>query len=241
MKNQNIKAALFDLDGVVVFTDRYHYLAWKQLAEEEGWDFDEQINNRLRGIPRLASLDEILKHNQLELPMEEKILLAERKNRYYVELLQNISEEDIYPGALEFIRRLRAHGVVTALCSSSKNAELVLDRLKIGDLFDAIVTGHDIKNAKPDPEIFLLGAERMGIPVFHCVVFEDAKAGILGAKAARMKTVGVGNREETEKIADQFIMSYEEINIDTFLESGRKQPLPIDENKIIERDFDGKR
>lgn len=237
MKNQNIKAALFDLDGVIVFTDKYHYLAWKKLADEEGWAFDEQVNNRLRGIPRLASLEEILKHNNVELPMEKKLVLMERKNEYYVKLLENINEGDIYPGAVEFIKKLRERNVLISLCSSSKNAELVLNSLGIADLFDAIVTGHDIKNAKPDPEIFLLGAERLKMPVFHCVVFEDAKAGIEGAQAAKMKTVGVGNREETEKLADQFIMSYDEIDIDTFLESGRKQPLPVDENKIIEKEF----
>lgn len=238
MKNHNIKAVLFDLDGVIVFTDKYHYLAWKKIADEQGWEFDEQVNNRLRGIPRLASLEEILKHNHIELPMEKKLELMEQKNDYYVKLLEDINEADIYPGAVNFIRKLRERGTKISLCSSSKNAELVLNSLGISDLFDAIVTGHDIKNAKPDPEIFLLGAKRLSMPVFHCVVFEDAMAGIQGAKAAQMKTVGVGNREETEKIADQFIMNYDEIDIDTFLESGRKQPLPVDEDKIIEREFD---
>lgn len=238
MKNYNIKAALFDLDGVIVFTDKYHYLAWKQLADEQGWKFDEEVNNRLRGIPRLASLEEILKHNGIELPLEEKIVLMNQKNDYYVELLQNINEEDIYPGAVEFLKKLRARGIKISLCSSSKNAPLVLEKLGLTELFDAVVTGHDIQNAKPDPEIFLLGAKKLRMPAFHCVVFEDAKAGVEGAIAAKMKTVGVGNREETEELADQFIENYEEIDIDTFLESGRKQPLPIDENKMMEVGFD---
>ena len=238
MKNYNIKAALFDLDGVIVFTDKYHYLAWKKLADEQGWDFDEQVNNRLRGIPRLASLEEILKHNQIELPMEEKMILMERKNQYYVKLLEQINENDVYPGVVDFLKKLRAKGIRISLCSSSKNALLVLNSLGIADLFDEIVTGADIKNAKPDPEIFLLGAKRLNMPAFHCVVFEDAKAGIEGAKAAKMKTVGVGNREETEKLADQFIERYDEIDVETFLESGRKQPLPVDETKIIEGEFD---
>ena len=238
MKNHNIKAALFDLDGVIVFTDKYHYLAWKKIADEKGWDFDETVNNRLRGIPRLASLEEILKHNGVTLPEEEKLALADRKNKYYVELLDNINEGDIYPGAVEFLKKLRAHGTRISLCSSSKNADLVLSKLGLADLFDAVITGHDVKKAKPDPEIFLLGAERLGIPDFHCVVFEDARAGIMGAKAAKMRTVGVGNREETEDIADQFIVSYDEIDVDTFLESGRKQPLPVSEDKLIEEGFD---
>ena len=177
---------MFDLDGVIVFTDKYHYLAWKKIADEKGWDFDETVNNRLRGIPRLASLEEILKHNGVTLPEEEKLALADRKNKYYVELLDNINEGDIYPGAVEFLKKLRAHGTMISLCSSSKNADLVLSKLGLADLFDAVITGHDVKKAKPDPEIFLLGAERLGIPDFHCVVFEDARAGIMGAKAAKM-------------------------------------------------------
>ncbi|MBR5500366.1 MAG: beta-phosphoglucomutase [Clostridia bacterium] len=209
MRNYNIKAALFDLDGVIVFTDKYHYLAWKQLSDEQGWDFNETVNNRLRGIPRLASLEEILKHNNIDLPLEEKIVLMNRKNDYYVKLLEQINPDDVYPGSVEFIKKLRARGILISLCSSSKNAPLVLEKLGLTELFDAVVTGHDIKNAKPDPEIFLLGAKRLNMPVFHCVVFEDAKAGIEGARAARMKTVGVGNKEETEKLADTFIMSYD--------------------------------
>ncbi|MBE6940861.1 MAG: beta-phosphoglucomutase [Ruminococcaceae bacterium] len=240
MKNHNIKAALFDLDGVIVFTDKYHYLAWKRLADERGWEFDENVNNRLRGIPRLASLEEILKHNHLELPAEEKLALAEIKNGYYIELLSRINEGDIYPGAVDFIRALRQRGIRIALCSSSKNAQPVLDRLGLAELFDVIVTGHDICNAKPDPEIFLLAAKKLRMPAFHCVVFEDAKAGIQGALAAKMRTVGVGNREETEELAACFIERYEEIDIDTFLESGAKQPMPVDENAIIEVGFNPK-
>jgi len=240
MKNHNIRAALFDLDGVIVFTDKYHYLAWKQLADEQGWEFDEQVNNRLRGIPRLASLEEILKHNNIDYPMEKKIEFMEAKNNYYVELLKNINQDDVYPGAVDFLKKLRARGTKISLCSSSKNAELVLGSLGLTDLFDAIVTGHDIKNAKPDPEIFLLGAKRLNMPIFHCVVFEDAKAGIEGAIAAGMRTVGVGNREETEELAEQFIESYDEIDVDTFLECGAKQPLPVDPDAIIEKEFNPK-
>lgn len=240
MKNHNIKGVLFDLDGVIVFTDKYHYSAWKQLSDEMGWKFDEKVNNRLRGIPRSASLEIILAHNQAELPTDKKNELLNRKNEYYVKLLENISKEDLYPGAIDFIKSLRAKGTKIALCSSSKNAELVLEKLAISDLFDAIVTGNDIEKAKPDPEIFLLGADRLGIPAFHCVVFEDAKAGIEGAIAAGMKSVGVNNQEETEALADQFIVNYNEIDIDTFLESGRKQPFPVHATKMIELGFDRK-
>ena len=112
MRNYNIKAALFDLDGVIVFTDKYHYLAWKQLSDEQGWDFNETVNNRLRGIPRLASLEEILKHNNIDLPLEEKIVLMNRKNDYYVKLLEQINPGDVYPGSVEFIKKLRRRAPV---------------------------------------------------------------------------------------------------------------------------------
>ncbi len=237
MKNQNIKAALFDLDGVVVFTDKYHYLAWKKICDEQGWDFNEQVNNRLRGIPRIASLEEILKHNNTDLPYEEKERLASIKNEYYLQLLQDLNESDIYTGSVEFIKKLREKGVKIALCSSSKNAPFVLQKLNIAHLFDAVVTGKDIKNAKPDPEIFLKGAEWLGIPYQHAVVFEDSLVGIQGARAGKMKSVGVGNREETEELADQFITDYGEIDIDTFIECGKIKPMPIDENAIIENEF----
>ncbi len=236
-KNQNIRAALFDLDGVVVFTDKYHYLAWKTLCDQKGWAFDEKVNNRLRGIPRIHSLEEILKHNGIELEQGEKEQLADLKNRYYVELLQQLNQTDIYEGSLEFIKRLREKNVKIALCSSSKNAPFVLQKLGIGELFDAVVTGADITCAKPDPEIFLKGAERVGVPCRHCAVFEDSLAGIRGAKAAKMKTVGVGNREETEASADLFITDYGDIDVEAFVESGKLRRMPVDQNAIVEADF----
>lgn len=220
MINEIIKACLFDLDGVLVFTDRFHYLAWKSVADENGWDFNEEVNNRLRGIPRLASLNEILKYNRTDISDEEKRRVMDLKNRRYVELLGNIGEKDIYPGAFDFIRRMRAKGVKIALCSSSKNAGLVLDRLGVRDLFDTVVTGNDITKAKPDPQIFLLAAERLGIHPFHCAVFEDSLAGIRGATDGGMKTVGVGNRAEVADVAMEYIDSYEEIDLDHFIESG---------------------
>ncbi len=152
MKNQNIKAALFDLDGVVVFTDKYHYLAWKRLADENGWEFDEKVNNRLRGIPRIASLEEILKYNGIDLPYEEKERLADIKNTYYKELLNELNPSDIYKGSVEFIEELRKRNVKIALCSSSKNADFVLEKLGLSYLFDKVVPGIDIINSKPHPD-----------------------------------------------------------------------------------------
>ena len=237
MKNQNIKAALFDLDGVVVFTDKYHYLAWKRLADENGWAFDEKVNNRLRGIPRIASLEEILKYNGVDLPYAEKERLAEVKNTYYKELLTGINLSDIFKGSVEFIEELKKHNVKTAVCSSSKNAKYVLEKLGLSHLFDKIVTGNDISHSKPHPEVFLKGAQRLGIPAFHCVVFEDALAGIQAGKAAKMRTVGVGNREEIEEYADQFISDYSEIDVPVFLESGKIKSYPVNETSFIEDGF----
>lgn len=236
MINYVIKAALFDLDGVVAFTDKYHYLAWKKVSDEQGWEFDEEINNKLRGIPRMASLEVILNHNGVNISEEEKELIAKCKNDYYVELLKEINESDIYSGVLPFIAKLREKGVKTAICSSSKNADAVLKYLNIESYFDAVVTGNDIQRAKPDPQVFTMGAEKLGIPPYHCVVFEDAYTGIQGAKAAGMRNCGVGN-SETEDIADEFIRDYREIDIECFLESGRKDFFKADGYHLHEKPF----
>lgn len=240
MKNQVIKAALFDLDGVVVFTDKYHYLAWKKLADENGWEFDENVNQRLRGIPRIASLEEIFKHNNIDLPSEEKERLANIKNEYYVKMLENLNSGDIFTGAPEFIKALRDRGIKVSLCSSSKNAEFVLNKLGLTSLFDAVVSGKDIVNAKPDPEVFLKGAEALGISRFNCAVFEDAKVGIEAARKAGMKAVGVKNKEETYELSHQFINDYTEIDVDTFIETGKIKKMPLCETALVEKNFDKK-
>lgn len=217
-----IRAALFDLDGVVVFTDRYHYLSWKRLCDEKGWDFNEEVNHRLRGIPRMASLLEILDHNRRVLPLDEREALCEKKNAYYLELLEGINEGDLYPGVVAFLQALKARGVLLGLCSSSKNAQRVLDLLNLSPLFDTVVTGHDFKHAKPDPEVFLTGAARLRVPPFHCVVFEDAYSGVQAARAAKMRCIGVGSPEVLTN-AVETIQRYEEIDLDALLDTGRPQ------------------
>ena len=201
-----IAAAIFDLDGVIVRSDRYHYQAWKQLADEEGWNFDEELNHQLRGVSRLASLQIILDHNQAAPTAAEKERCAERKNGYYRSLLAHISHEDLLPGALEAIRAFRLGGLRTAVASGSKNAAFILEQLAITDLFDALVTGHDVQRPKPDPQLFLLAAERLGIEPARCVVFEDAPAGIAAAIHGGMDSIGVGSvaqlREARRVIAD---------------------------------------
>ncbi|MFW6303317.1 MAG: beta-phosphoglucomutase, partial [Candidatus Sumerlaeota bacterium] len=225
MIHHQIRAVLFDLDGVVVFTDKYHYLGWKKLADDMGWEFDEEINHQLRGIPRIASLEVMLRHNGVEMPMEEKKRLANQKNEYYKELLKNISADDLYPGIIDFLESLKSAGVAMGLCSSSKNAQTVLDALDLSQYFGAVVTGNDIVNAKPDPEIFLKGAKGLAIPPFHCVVFEDAESGVEAALAAGMKCIGVGKPELLPSAAET-ITDYADIDIEAMLDSGRTRMPP---------------
>jgi beta-phosphoglucomutase len=217
--SRRIQGVIFDLDGVVVFTDRYHYLGWKRLADEQGWSFDETLNHQLRGVSRMQSLQIILDHNNLTLAEEEKERLASIKNEYYKGYLSRMSPDDVYPGSLEFVRKLRSAGAMTALASSSKNAQTVLDSLGIAELFDAVVTGHDLSRTKPDPQIFQLSAERLGLEPDRCIVFEDAESGVEAAQAAGMYDVGVGPAERLPG-ASQCIERYEEIDIDALLARG---------------------
>ncbi|MDD5348571.1 MAG: beta-phosphoglucomutase [Chthoniobacteraceae bacterium] len=222
--NKKIQAALFDLDGVVVFTDKYHYLAWKELSDENGWDFSEEINTGCRGVPRMESLEVILRHNRVELSHEQKTALADRKNRRYVELLRTIGPADIYPGVVPFLKTLREKGLRTGLCSSSRNAKLVLENLKLAPLFDRVVTGDEVAKAKPNPEIFLLGASRLGMESAACVVFEDAPSGVDAALAAGMSCVGVGSAEQLP-LAPSHIQDYCEIDMDALIQTGLAKPL----------------
>ena len=214
-----MKAALFDLDGVVVFTDRYHYLAWKRLADENGWAFDERLNDRCRGVPRLASLRVILDHNDICLSNTEANELADCKNAYYLELLHGVSAHDLYPGAVPFIRELRRLGFRIALCSSSRNAALVLDRLGITPLFDAIVTGEHLTRPKPDPQIFLLASQLLGVLPRRCVVFEDAESGVEAARRAGMRCLGVGPAQRLT-LADMTFTDYATLDPDLLFPQG---------------------
>ncbi|MFP4151809.1 MAG: beta-phosphoglucomutase [Alkalispirochaeta sp.] len=215
-----MKAVIFDLDGVVVYTDAYHYKAWKKLADDEGWAFDESLNDQLRGISRMASLQVILDHNGIDLPEEKKVALATRKNEDYKAFLSEIDESALVDGAIPFIKALRDRGVKTGLGSSSRNAMMVLESLGITDLFDAIVTGADISRSKPDPEIFLKGTERLGVDPAETVVFEDASSGVDAAQAGGMVAVGFGPSEGLDH-AEIRVLSYDEIDIDTFVATGR--------------------
>ncbi len=190
------KAALFDLDGVVVFSDVFHYRAWKQLADEQGWEFDEAVNEGCKGVPRMASLDVILRHNGVSLAENEKAGLAARKNASYVASLEEIDNSSLVPGVREWIETLQQSAVPLGLCSSSKNASLILDKLDLTGFFKTVVTGHDIEHPKPHPEIFLQGACGCGVLPEDAVVFEDAASGIAAALAAGCRSVGGGRPED---------------------------------------------
>ncbi len=224
--SHRIQAALFDLDGVICFTDKYHYLSWKMLADERGWDFDEELNHRLRGIPRMASLQVILDHNGVALSAQEKEACCAAKNAHYQELIEEMGADDLYPGVLDFLHALRGEGVRLGLCSSSGNAALVLDRLGLTPLFGAVVTVHDVERAKPAPDLFLRAAERLGAAPEGCVAFEDAEAGIEAARAAGMAVVGVGPPEALPD-APACIRDYAEVDLEALLETGRPSRRPI--------------
>lgn len=190
----DIKACLFDLDGVLVDTAGYHYQAWKRLANELGFDFTEEQNEQLKGISRIHSLELVLNWGHAGNKTEaEKLKLAERKNEWYVEMISRMEPSEILPGALGFLKEARSQGLLTALGSASKNAAIILERTGLSSLFDAIVDGNTVSASKPDPEVFLKGAELLGVPAASCVVFEDAAAGVRAAKAAGMKAVGIGS------------------------------------------------
>lgn len=194
------KAIIFDLDGVLVFTDHYHYLAWKKLADRLGIYFDENINNRLRGVSRMASLEIILERNTgRELSLKEKTALAEEKNGYYRELLRQMTPDSVAPQVRETLSRLRGRGYRLAIGSSSKNTRTILERTNLLDAFDAVSDGNNITRSKPDPEVFLKAAQFLGVCPQACAVVEDARAGIDAALAGGMLAVGIGEAAQYAK------------------------------------------
>ena len=186
-----IKAVIFDLDGVIVSTDDCHYEAWKKMADEEGIYFDKTINNRLRGVSRMESLEIVLERAEKAYSEDEKLALAERKNSYYKEFITKLTPDDILPGAMNTLEELKTNGIKVAIGSSSKNTPVILKQIGLSDYFDAVSDGNNITNSKPDPEVFLKAADMLGIPYGECMIVEDADAGIEAGKRAGMKTVSV--------------------------------------------------
>jgi beta-phosphoglucomutase len=187
------KAVIFDLDGVIVTTDDCHYRAWKRLADEEGIHFDRALNERLRGVSRMESLAIVLEESPRPYSDQQKQEMAGRKNGYYREMIKELTPRDILPGVLELLEALKQNNVKIAIGSSSKNSLAILKQVGLESSFDAVADGNDIKRSKPDPEVFLVAARKMGIDPQDCIVVEDADAGIEAAKAAGMLALGVGS------------------------------------------------
>ncbi len=190
-----IKGVIFDLDGVLVSTDEYHYLAWKFIADREGIPFDREINHRQRGVSRMESLEVLLEQASRRYSDAEKLALAEDKNRHYVEFLSRIRPEDTLPGARACLQALRRLGIKVAVGSSSRNTPMILRQTCLEELLDAVADGNDISRSKPDPEVFLLAAERLGLAPAECLVVEDAPAGIEAGRRAGMPCLGIGTEE----------------------------------------------
>lgn len=190
---KGIKGVIFDLDGVIVSTDECHYLAWKQMADDENIYFDRRINERLRGVSRAESLEIILERSQKKYSDSQKLALSDRKNETYKSLIKKLTERDILPGVRNILAVCEETGLKTAIGSSSKNTKAILERIGLGKAFDAVVDGNDIARSKPDPEVFLKAAERISLPPAACLVVEDAEAGVEAALAGGMKVLAVGS------------------------------------------------
>jgi len=187
---KEIKAFIFDLDGVITDTAEYHYKSWQSLADEEDLFFNREVNEKLRGVSRMASLDIILDGKEVD--EDTKKEWTDRKNAYYQKYLEEITKENILDDMEAKLKRLKADGYKIAVGSSSRNARKVLKQLKIYDMFDAISDGNSVDNAKPAPDLFLHTAKKLGLKPEECVVLEDAESGVEAALAANMKAVGVG-------------------------------------------------
>ena len=206
-----MKAFIFDLDGVLVDTAKYHYIAWKTIGTSFNFNLTETQNESLKGISRTDSLDLMLEWAGTEMNLEQKEVLLRQKNEHYLELIQEMDRTEILPGVLTILDFAKDNNVPVALGSASKNAQLILKKLDLLPYFDSIVDGTHVTHSKPNPEVFLLGAKNLKTPANQCVVFEDAAAGVAAAKAAQMVAVGIGDAKELAA-ADYIFSSLESID-----------------------------
>lgn len=191
---KEIKGVIFDLDGVLVDTAVFHFQAWKRLAQELGFDFTEIENEQLKGVSRIASLEKILNWAGVDASESEKIEMAERKNRWYLDLVEQMKADEILPGSLELLHWLKKNGYQVALGSASKNAPLILEKTGMISFFDVLVDGNSVSLSKPNPEVFLKAARDLKLLPEVCLVFEDAQAGVDAARAAGMNVIGIGSK-----------------------------------------------
>ncbi|GFI31279.1 MAG: beta-phosphoglucomutase [Lachnospiraceae bacterium] len=194
------QAVIFDLDGVICSTDQYHYLAWKEIADDEGIYFDEQINNRLRGVSRMESLEIILEKASRTYAEDEKSALAEKKNQIYRKLLERMTPAELSEDVAGTLKELKKRGVKIAIGSSSKNTPVILKQIGLSGSFDAVSDGNNITKSKPDPEVFLTAAGMLKEDAKSCLVVEDAQAGVAAAKAGGFDCAGIGEASEDAAI-----------------------------------------
>ncbi|MDF1547623.1 MAG: beta-phosphoglucomutase [Bacteroidales bacterium] len=216
----DIKALIFDLDGVVVDTAKYHYLAWKKLADELGFFFSEKDNERLKGVSRVRSLEILLEVGGVQLEEDVKKKLAAKKNEDYLAYIKKMTPDEILPGVINFLEEARIRGLKTAIGSASKNAVTILETVQLLDYFDEIIDGNEVSKAKPDPEVFLNAARKLGVKTQECIVFEDAEAGIEAAINGAFHVVGIGDKNTLNK-AEMVIPGFAEVSLDTFLKLGK--------------------
>ncbi|WP_299287468.1 beta-phosphoglucomutase [uncultured Mucilaginibacter sp.] len=209
----DVKACIFDLDGVIVDTAIYHFKSWKRLADELGINFTLHDNERLKGVSRVRSLEIILEIGNVTKTEAEQHELASRKNEWYTEMISKMKPDEVLPGAKEFLQLVKNAGIKTALGSASKNAGIILDKTGLTSFFDAVIDGNHVSKAKPDPEVFLKGAEAVQVDPKFCVVFEDAIAGVEAALAGGMKVVGIGSPEILSK-ANLVVSGLSEMNLE---------------------------
>lgn len=207
------RGCIFDLDGVIVDTAKYHFLAWKRLADQLGINFMETDNERLKGVSRMESLEIILGLGKKNYSQNQKSVYATLKNKWYIEYISTMTPEEILPGSLEFIFELKRADIKVAIGSASKNTPMILNRVGIKELFDAVADGNIVNKAKPDPEVFIKAADMVGIKLENCIVFEDAIAGVQAAINAGMMCIGVGSPEVLTE-ANYVISGLNEINLD---------------------------
>lgn len=213
-----LKACIFDLDGVVVATAKYHFLAWKRLANEFGFDFNEQLNEKLKGVSRKESLEFILKWGAINISESEKEAAAKRKNDWYIDYVSNMTSDEILPGLVSFLDELKANDIRIALGSASRNCMMCLERIGLQHYFDVIIDGNIVETAKPNPDVFLRASSEMGLKPFQCVVFEDAQVGIEAANAGGFFSIGVGDEAVLES-ANLVIASFENFNLNKLREA----------------------
>jgi len=213
---QNIKGCIFNMDGVIVDTAKYHYQAWRRLANQFGFDFSREQHEELKGLSRMASLETILEWGGIYMPEAEKMHWADVKNNWYVGLISNMKPGEVLPGVLNFLHQVRASGQITALSSASQNARAVLKTTNLESCFDVILDGNQVKKQKPDPSCFLMAAQEMGLLPAECLVFEDAPPGVEAALRGGFTVIGVGKQEDLVK-AHVVIKGFENMNFNTMV------------------------